>query len=227
MQADAGSVRGVEAMIDATVKRFGKIDILIPNAGILPMKDLKGTSEEDFDRCVRLNVKGPYFLVQVRQPPPPPRSLFQLSTPHLHCAVSPSVLHILKGRARPVQKALPHLSNTAKIIFLSTTLTQASTVMPSYLLYNTTKGAIEQMTRVLSKDLMRQGICVNAVAPGPTGTELFYEGKNEGMLKMIAGFSPANRIGTPEEVADVVAFLGAEGSRWVSGQVVRVNGGMA
>ena len=66
IQADAGSVSGVETMINATVKHFGKIDILIPNAGILPMKDLKSTSEHDFDQIYNLNVKGPYFLVQVR-----------------------------------------------------------------------------------------------------------------------------------------------------------------
>ena len=66
VQADAGSVSGIETMVNATVKHFGKIDILIPNAGILPMKDLKNTSEEDFDQIVKLNIKGPYFLVQVR-----------------------------------------------------------------------------------------------------------------------------------------------------------------
>ena len=111
------------------------------------------------------------------------------------------------------------------VILLSSSITAASNVMPSYLLYSTTKGAVEQMVRVMSKDLMRQGICVNAVAPGPTATELFYKGKPEQMVKMIAGFSPANRVGTPEEVADVVLFLSAEASRWMSGQVLKVNGG--
>ena len=65
VQADAGSISGIETMVNATVKHFGKIDILIPNAGILPMKDLKNTSEDDFDQIVKLNIKGPYFLVQV------------------------------------------------------------------------------------------------------------------------------------------------------------------
>ena len=83
------------------------------------------------------------------------------------------------------------------------------------------------MARVMSKDLLRDGIAVNAVAPGPIATELFYKGKPEPMLKAIASFSPANRIGTPEEVADVVAFLSAAESRWISGQVLRVNGGAA
>lgn len=111
------------------------------------------------------------------------------------------------------------------IVFLSTTLTKASTVQPAYLLYNSTKGAIEQMTRVLNKDVGRKGIFVNAIAPGPTGTELFYKGKSEEMLKTIANFNPQGRIGTPEEIAESIVFV--SGSSWLSGQVVAVNGGMA
>ena len=66
VQADAGTISGIDTMVNATLKHFGKIDILIPNAGILPMKDLKNTSEDDFDQVIKLNIKGPYFLVQVR-----------------------------------------------------------------------------------------------------------------------------------------------------------------
>jgi len=186
IKADVSTLSGVEQLVQASVKHFGKIDILIPNAGVLPMKDLEHTTEQDFDNTFKLNVKGPYFLVQ---------------------------------------KAVPYMPQNSHIIFLSTTLTTASTVQPPYLLYNSTKGAIEQMTRVLSKDLGKKGILVNAVAPGPTGTELFYKGKSEEMLKTIAGFNPQGRIGTPEEVADTLAYLA--GASWVSGQVVRVNGGMA
>ena len=100
-------------------------------------------------------------------------------------------------------------------------------VAPNYLLYVSTKGAIEQMARLLSKDLARRGISVNAIAPGPTGTDLFYKGKPEHLLKMIAGQSPHNRIGTPEEIADAIVFLSGEGSRWITGQVIKVNGGVA
>lgn len=123
------------------------------------------------------------------------------------------------------QAAAPHMPRGSHIIFLSTSLTTASTVMPGYLLYNSTKGAVEQMTRVMNKDLGRKGILVNAVAPGPTGTELFFRGKSEELLKTIANFSPQGRIGTPEEVAEAVVFLAH--SSWVSGQVIRANGGMA
>lgn len=83
------------------------------------------------------------------------------------------------------------------------------------------------MVRVMSKDLTRKGICVNAVAPGPTGTELFYKGKSEQSLKIIAGFSPTNRIGEPQEIAEVIVWLSSQQSSWVTGQVLRANGGMA
>lgn len=82
------------------------------------------------------------------------------------------------------------MKDGSHIVLMSTTLCGASMVTPNYLLYCSTKGAIEQMVRVLSKDLARKGIFVNAIAPGPTGTDLFYEGKSEQMLKMIAGMNP-------------------------------------
>jgi 3-oxoacyl-[acyl-carrier protein] reductase len=113
------------------------------------------------------------------------------------------------------------------VILLSTSLCHASTVTPNYLLYNSTKGAIEQMTKVLSKDLARKGISVNCVAPGPTGTDLFLRGKPEQLLKTIASLNPHNRIGEPDEIADAIVFLSGEGSRWISGQILAVNGGMA
>ena len=81
------------------------------------------------------------------------------------------------------------------------------------------------MTRVLAKDLAKKGINVNAFAPGPTATELFLKGKPDGLVKTIAGFSPYNRIGTPEDIAAAVEGLAGEGSSWVTGQVLRINGG--
>lgn len=186
VKADVSSIAGIESLVQKTLARFHKIDILIANAGIMPMKDLEHTTEADFDRTFSMNVKGPYFLCQ---------------------------------------KAVPHMPAGSHIILLSTTLTTASTVTPPYLLYNATKGAIEQMTRVLCKDLGKKGILVNAVAPGPTGTELFYRGKSEQLIKTIAGFNPQGRIGKPDEIAETIVFMSK--APWVSGQVIRVNGGMA
>ena len=172
------------------------------------MKTLEDTTEEDFDSTYRLNVKGPYFLIQVW--------LWLIRNDIF------TELTTISSK-----KAAPHMGPGSHIVLLSTTLCHASTVQPNYLLYNSTKGAIEQMTKVMSKDLARKDISVNAVAPGPTSTELFMKGKSEQVLKMIAGFNPHNRIGTPEEIADAIVFLSGEGSRWITGQIIAVNGGMA
>lgn len=169
------------------------------------MKDLEHTTEEDFDKIMALNVRGPYFLAQV-------------------CGSLPLASNAL---TKTSQKAVPHMPPGSHIVLLSTTQCTASTIQPAYLLYNTTKGAIEQMTRVMAKDLAAKSICVNAVAPGPTGTDLFYKGKSEQMLKMIAGFSPMGRIGKPEEIAEAIVWLSGGKSSWVSGQILRANGAMA
>ena len=113
------------------------------------------------------------------------------------------------------------------MIFLSSTVCGNSVVLPNYLLYASTKGAIEQMVHVLAKDLGRKGITVNAIAPGPTGTELFFKGKSEQLLNTIRSWSPFGRLGTPEEIAGAIAFLAGPGGSWTSGQVLRVNGAVA
>lgn len=114
----------------------------------------------------------------------------------------------------------------SRIIFFSSSLTSSTAVAPGYMLYNSTKGAIEQITRVLAKELGSKGITVNAVNPGPTATELFLKGKTEAMINGIKGSGPFGKLGEPEEIADVVAFLSSNESRWVSGQMLRVNGAL-
>jgi 3-oxoacyl-[acyl-carrier protein] reductase len=115
----------------------------------------------------------------------------------------------------------------SSLILVSTTLAISANITPGYLPYLASKGAIEQITRVLAKDLGTKGIRVNAIAPGPTATELFLEGKPEQLIQGIAKASPFNKLGLPEEIADVVAFVAGDASRWLSGQIVRVNGAMA
>src|SRR5437762_1139280 len=119
------------------------------------------------------------------------------------------------------------MSSGSTVLFFSSTTLATTTVTPPYLLYNATKGAIEQMTRVLAKDLGKQGIRVNVVAPGPTGTELFFKGKSEQLIQMFANANPFGKLGEPDEIADVVGFLASQDSRWINGQIIRVNGGMA
>lgn len=131
----------------------------------------------------------------------------------------------VKGPMFLVQKSLPHIPPGGKIIFVSSTQDFASTVTPPYLLYCATKGAVDQMTRTLAKDLARKNIYVNCVAPGPTGTDTLKEGRSEEDLKQIANLNPFSRIGEPDEVAGAFAFLAGPDSNWVNGQILKVNGG--
>ncbi|KAH7336477.1 short-chain dehydrogenase [Rhexocercosporidium sp. MPI-PUGE-AT-0058] len=133
----------------------------------------------------------------------------------------------LKGPLFLVQSVVPYMPDGGRIIFLSTTQTVASTVIPTYLSYCASKGAVEQITRVLAKDLAKVGITVNAIAPGAIDTALFRAGKTEERMKQVAAHNPFNRIGQADEVADAVLFLAGHSSRWISGQVIRVNGGQA
>lgn len=92
------------------------------------------------------------------------------------------------------------------------------------LLFAMSKGAIEQMTRILAKDLGTRGIAVNCVAPGPVDTPVFRAGKTPQQLKSIAGLSPQQRLGVPEDISPIVAFLASEEAQWVNGQILGVNG---
>ncbi|MER5381095.1 SDR family oxidoreductase [Streptomyces sp. NPDC002688] len=99
--------------------------------------------------------------------------------------------------------------------------------IPGYTAYAATKGAVEAMTLILARELRGRDITVNAVAPGPTATALFLDGKDEETIARMAAQPPLERLGTPEDIASVVAFLAGPGGRWVNGQVLRANGGIA
>jgi len=123
--------------------------------------------------------------------------------------------------------AVKHMSPGSRVIFFSTSLTHASTVLPNALCYVASKAAVEQFTRVLSKDFAKRNITVNTVSPGPTDTDLFREGKPEAVINMIKSHNPHNRLGTPDDVKGIVAFLAGPEASWISGQNIRVNGAFA
>lgn len=123
------------------------------------------------------------------------------------------------------QQAARHLNPGGRIINISTTVTRM--MMPTYGLYAATKGAVDQITRVLSKEMGEKNITVNAVSPGPTDTELFREGKSEEQVAMMAQMSAFGRIGTPEDVAGIVGLLVQEDAGWITGENICVNGGLA
>jgi 3-oxoacyl-[acyl-carrier protein] reductase len=110
------------------------------------------------------------------------------------------------------------------IVNLSTSVTRLQ--VPGYGAYAASKGAVEAMTLILARELRGRDVTVNAVAPGPTATPLFLDGKSPEQIDAIAAANPLQRLGTPADVAEVVAFLAGPG-RWVNGQVLYVNGGAA
>ncbi|MEY9212360.1 SDR family oxidoreductase [Thermobifida halotolerans] len=97
---------------------------------------------------------------------------------------------------------------------------------PGYAPYAASKGAVEAVTLVLARELRGRDVTVNTVAPGPTATALFLDGKDEETVARLAAQPPLERLGTPGDVAEVVAFLVSERGHWVNGQVVRANGGI-
>lgn len=131
----------------------------------------------------------------------------------------------VKGSFFSSQLAAKKLRDGGTIINFSSTVT--ATMMPLYATYAATKGAVEQFSHILAKEVGHRQIRVNVVSPGPTDTALFRLGKSEEDLKRLASFAALNRIGTTEEIADVVAFLASDQARWITGQNIRVNGGLA
>ncbi|RPD64123.1 NAD-P-binding protein [Lentinus tigrinus ALCF2SS1-7] len=131
----------------------------------------------------------------------------------------------VKGPLFLAQAAAPHLPAGGRVIFFSTSLSSASSVAPNYLLYVSTKGAIEQISRTLAKEFGPRNITVNTVAPGPIDTDMFRNDKTEQQINFISALHPQKRLGKPEEIANVVAFLTSPEASWVNGQTLRVNGG--
>lgn len=112
----------------------------------------------------------------------------------------------------------------ALINFSSSVLALA---IPGYSAYAATKGAVEAMTLIVARELRGRDVTVNAVAPGPTATALFLDGKDEETIARMADQPPLERLGTPRDIAEVVSFLAGPAGRWVNGQVLRANGGIA
>ncbi len=130
----------------------------------------------------------------------------------------------VRGIFNTLQEASSRLADDGTIINFSSSTVKL--MFPAYALYSASKAAVEQMTRVFSKEIGR-GISVNAIAPGPTETELFLNGKPQEVLDRLSSQSAFNRLGQPIDIARVVLFLASNDSKWISGQVIGVNGALA
>lgn len=116
------------------------------------------------------------------------------------------------------------MSSGSTVIFISSDLTDYNALPEPLFLYASTKGALNLMVRAFAKSLAQRGIRVNAVSPGPTGTDGFFKSNPAETAEALAEMSPFKRLGTPEEIAAAVSLLWRPESGWISGEVVRVNG---
>ena len=130
----------------------------------------------------------------------------------------------LRGTFLVSQNAVRQLRAGGTLINFSSSV--IGLAIPTYSVYAATKGAVEAMTLTLARELRGRDITVNVVAPGPTATDLYLDGKDQETIDRAAQAPPLQRLGTPEDIAGVVSFLAGPDGRWVNGQVLRANGGV-
>lgn len=131
----------------------------------------------------------------------------------------------VRGTFLVLAKAAEMLPDGGRIVVLSSSVIAKAT--PGYGPYIASKSAVEGLVHVLANELRGRKVTVNAVAPGPVGTELFLKGKTEEQISMLANMAPLQRLGEPDDIANAVAFLLGMDGGWVNSQIVRVNGGFA
>lgn len=150
----------------------------------------------------------------------PPAPLAQFDPDNFRKLVEVNIV----GAFNILAEAARQVADNGTVIATTTSLVRHA--VPGVGPYSATKGAVECLVRSLAKELAGRGVRVNGVAPGPVDTDLFRAGKNEEALKKSAALSPLNRVGQPEEIAEVVAFLASDKASWILGQIVQPNGGL-
>jgi 3-oxoacyl-[acyl-carrier protein] reductase len=131
----------------------------------------------------------------------------------------------LRGTFLVLAQAAKHVRDGGRIIAFSSSVIAKS--FPTYGPYIASKAGVEGLVHVLANELRGRNITVNAIAPGPVGTDLFLRGKSEAQIEEFKKLNPLERLGTPEDIANVVSFLAGSDGGWVNSQVIRANGGFA
>ena len=130
----------------------------------------------------------------------------------------------LKGTFNTLREASKRLRDGGRIVNFSSSV--VGLLQPTYGVYAATKAAVEAMTSVLAKELRGRNITVNAIAPGPTATKLFLNGKPQEVIDRLSKLAPLERLGQPEDIANAVAFLAGPDGAWINGQTLQANGGI-
>jgi 3-oxoacyl-[acyl-carrier protein] reductase len=186
VQADVANVAAVESLFKQTQEAFGRIDVVVNNAGIMPLSPIAKGDIASFDRVIATNLRGAFLVLG---------------------------------------QAARHISEDGRIIaFSSSVLAKA---FPTYGPYIASKAGVEGLVHVLANELRGRNVTVNAVAPGPVATELFLNDKTPVQIEELSKLPPLERLGQPEDIANIVSFLAGPDGGWVNGQVLRINGGFA
>lgn len=187
VQADVSDAAAVKRLFDEAVQAYGRVDVLVNNAGIMPpaLPHLMDTDDSTFERLFAVNVKGTF--------------------------------NTLREAARRLEQGGRIVNFSSSVIGLA---------LPGYAVYAATKSAVETFTHIMAKELRGKRISVNAIAPGPTATALFLDGKTPETIERMSKMAPLERLGTPEDIASAVAFLVSEDAAWINGQTLRANGGL-
>ena len=184
---DVSDFEKSKAVSEQVIEEFGKVDILINNAGITRDKLVLNMEESDFDAVINVNLKGTFNMIK-----------------HFY-------KHFMKNRGG-------RIVSTSSIVGLIGNAGQAN--------YSASKAGIIGLTKSVARELAGRNVTVNAVAPGYIGTDMTNVLPDKVKETMKAQI-PAKRIGTPEDVANVVAFLCSDEAAYVTGEVIRVDGGLA
>src|ERR1700704_2136776 len=186
IQADVSSPPDVERLFNETSAKFGSIDVVVHNSGIMPLSPIGKNDFDLFDKVISINLRGAFLVLA---------------------------------------QAAQHVAEGGRIIAFSSSVLAKN--FPAYGPYIASKAGVEGLVHVLANELRGHKITVNAIAPGPLGTELFLDGKTEEQIKQISSMAPLERLGQPDDIANVVSFLAGPDGGWVNAQVLRANGGFA
>ena len=186
IQADIAKAEQVKALFEKTIETFGTVDVVVNNAGIMPLSPIAKGDIEVFDKVIATNLRGTFLVLA---------------------------------------QAAQHVAEGGRIIALSSSVLAKS--FPTYGPYIASKAGVEGLVPVLANELRGRRITVNAVAPGPVGTELFLDGKTSEQIAQLSKLAPLERLGEPDDIANVVSFLAGPDGGWVNAQVIRANGGFA
>ena len=130
----------------------------------------------------------------------------------------------LKGSFNTMREAAKLIRDGGRIVNFSTSI--VGMLLPTYAVYAATKAGVEAMTAILAKELRGRHVTVNAIAPGPTATDLFLDGKSPELIDRMAKMAPLERLGVPDDIAAAVSFLAGPDGGWINGHTLRANGGL-